>query len=265
MGAEEIGFRLRLHPRVGWTPYLEYRLWRNDPRIRFRGVIHEKIVYALIDAADEDDRPIRDCDLTLDHVGYEGDQTAKHLRNLPLLEAQLQVEPDNIFNWTHLARVHRGLGRDEEAEAALDRAVALARQTTEDVGGAAWVDLVELRRQRGEDVAELVAEGRTRWPDNWALVWQEGQAHLEGGRNEEAARCFSSILEVDPSAPASLSYDGRMFGADPHDSLGLALFRLGRYDEAVDAYAAAERLDPDEPEYRVKRMLAEARAGRAGA
>ena len=31
-----LAFRLRLHPRVGWTPYLEYRLWRNDPRIRFR-------------------------------------------------------------------------------------------------------------------------------------------------------------------------------------------------------------------------------------
>jgi cytochrome c-type biogenesis protein CcmH/NrfG len=40
----------------------------------------------------------------------------------------------------------------------------------------------------------------------------------------------------------------------------LALFRLGRYAEAADAYAAAERLEPDEAEYRVKRLLAEARA-----
>ena len=258
--AEEIGFRLRLHPRVGWTPYLEYRLWRNDPRIRFRGAIHEKIVYALTEVAVADGRWIGDCDLTLDHVGYEGDQTRKHLRNLPLLEEQLRAEPDNIFNWTHLSRVLRALDRHEEADTALERAVSLARRTGDDHGGAAWVDLVELRRQRGEDVTDLIAEGRVRWPDNWALVWQEGQAHLAGGRNEEAARCFTRILAVDTSAPAPLAYDGRMFGADPRASLGLALFRLGRYAEAADAYAAAERLEPDAAEYRVKRLLAEARA-----
>ena len=32
-----------------------------------------------------DGREIGTCDLLLEHVGYEGDQTRKHLRNLPLL------------------------------------------------------------------------------------------------------------------------------------------------------------------------------------
>ena len=36
------GWRLRFYPRVGWTPYAELRLFRNDPRIRFKGVIHER-------------------------------------------------------------------------------------------------------------------------------------------------------------------------------------------------------------------------------
>ena len=31
------GWRLRFYPRVGWTPYAELRLFRNDPRIRFVG------------------------------------------------------------------------------------------------------------------------------------------------------------------------------------------------------------------------------------
>ena len=260
--ADELAFRLRLHPRVGWTPYLEYRLWRSDPRVRFRGVIHEKIVDALADVAIDDGGRIGVCDLALDHVGYEGDQTRKHLRNLPMLEAQLETEPDNIFNWTHLARVFRGLGRDAESDAALDRAVSLARLITDEHGGVAWVDLVELRRQQGDDVTELVAEGRARWPDNWALVWHEGRAHLAAGRNEAAAACFTEILTVDPSAPSSVSYDGRMFGADPRASLGLALFRMGRYAEAAEAYAAAERLEPGVEEFRVKRMLAEARLTR---
>src|ERR1700729_295793 len=37
--AEEVAFRLLLRPLVGATPYREDRLWRNDPRVRFRNAI----------------------------------------------------------------------------------------------------------------------------------------------------------------------------------------------------------------------------------
>ena len=40
--APEIAFTVVIHPFVHSTPFYECRLWRNDPRIRFRGVIHEK-------------------------------------------------------------------------------------------------------------------------------------------------------------------------------------------------------------------------------
>ena len=49
-----VAFRVLLHPFVGATPYLEHRLWRNDPRIRFQGVIHEKVVPALAAVAASD-------------------------------------------------------------------------------------------------------------------------------------------------------------------------------------------------------------------
>src|SRR5262245_45615808 len=38
--ADEVAFRVLLRPDLRSTPYLEYRLWRHDPRIRFRGQIH---------------------------------------------------------------------------------------------------------------------------------------------------------------------------------------------------------------------------------
>ena len=76
--------RVLLSPRVNATPYYEYRLWRNDPRVRFDGVMHEQVVDAIHAAAGEDGRPIADWPgLRLEHVGYEGDQTRKHERNLP--------------------------------------------------------------------------------------------------------------------------------------------------------------------------------------
>ncbi len=91
--ADEVAFRVWLRPFLGATPAREYRLWRNDPRIRFVGVIHEKVVPAIQAVALADGRGIGLCDLELDHLGYESDQARKHERNLPLLRAQLRAEP----------------------------------------------------------------------------------------------------------------------------------------------------------------------------
>ena len=109
-GADAVAFRVLLRPQVRSTPYFEYRIWRSDPRIRFHGQIHEKVTPAISAVAAADGRPIDDCRLLLTHVGYEGDQTHKHRRNLPLLRAELAREPDNLFNRHHLARVLTGLG-----------------------------------------------------------------------------------------------------------------------------------------------------------
>ena len=255
------------------TAFYEYRLWRSDPRIRFRGVIHEQVVDAIHRVGAEDGRSVANWSgLALDHVGYEGDQTAKHKRNLPLLRRQLAVHPTNMFNWCHLSRVLLGRGDPDGAERALERAVeravALARRETTPKfhaatqGSIAWGDLVRLRYERDADVTELLAEGRTRWPEQWQLVWIEGQIHLDHGRLEEAESCFRKLIEVDLGRlpEAGISYDERLFGVYAQSSLGLALFRLGRYPEAAEAYAAAERLEPHEQEHTVKRILDESRA-----
>jgi tetratricopeptide (TPR) repeat protein len=172
-----------------------------------------------------------------------------------------------MFNWRHLARVLVGLGDEDGAEEALQRAVALARSgivspLTAMTGSLAWADLVTLRHQRGDDVTGLLAEGRARWPEQWQLVWIEGQIHLDRGRLEQAAACFRALLEVDLDTlpEAGVSYDQRVFGVFAQSSLGLTLFRMGRYAEAAEAYAAAERLEPDEREHTAKRILAERRA-----
>src|SRR5215471_3414686 len=39
----KIAWRLRFHPRSDWTAYAELRVFRNDPRISFRGAIHERV------------------------------------------------------------------------------------------------------------------------------------------------------------------------------------------------------------------------------
>jgi tetratricopeptide (TPR) repeat protein len=263
--ASEVAFRILLRPDSGSTPYREYRIWRHDPRIRFEGVIHEKVVPAIHRVADEDGRAVGTADLLLTHLGYEGDQTHKHRRNLPLLRRQLEVEPDNLFNLHHLARVLQGLGEREEAEQVLERAVGLATTTHvgDPLGSLAMADLITMRHFNGADVGELVAEAVRLFPDNLLIVFREARYLVDHGRYDEALSRFDRLLAVDLSTlpDAGPAYGMAIFGDLSHDGRAVCLFRLGRYAEAAEAWALAAEADPSDPSYAAKRRLAQARAG----
>jgi cytochrome c-type biogenesis protein CcmH/NrfG len=257
--AHEVAFRLRLRPFVGATPLLEYRLWRNDARIRFEGVIHEKVVPAIEAVAAADGRRIGVCDLALDHVGYEGDQLRKHHRNLPLLQAQLEAEPRNVFNWRHLAKVLEGVGRPTDAEQALERALELVR-TADDLppaGRLVFADLAASRRDRRRS-AELLDEGLSLYPGDPLLLWTGAALDIDAGEPVSALAWLDRLAAVDRTTlDDTMSYDERLFGALVHEARGLCLFRLERFDEAATAYGAAERCEPDNAEHRAKRLMAE--------
>ena len=120
-------FRVPLVPRIGWTPYLEYRLWRHDPDVRFSGRMHESVVSAIYNAAQRDGRTIEASDvLTIEHFGYERDQERKYQRDEPILLAALREHPERVFYYDHLARIYQALGRDDEAVAMWTRGIELA-------------------------------------------------------------------------------------------------------------------------------------------
>jgi glycosyltransferase involved in cell wall biosynthesis len=259
-GAREVAFRLLLRPLAGSTPYREYRLWRNDPRIRFRSAIHEKVVPAIHAVSAMDRRPIGTCDLLLNHVGYEGDQTRKHLRNLPLLRRQVRAEPENLFVWHHLARVLDGLGQHRASEEVLLHAldISRAKPTVDECGVLSYSELISMRMLRGEDVGDLIAEARRYYPFNYVRIGQEARMLVAGGRPAEALVNFDLLLAADRASlpDAGPSYDERLFGEAAHEGRGLCLFRLGRYAEAAAAYGRAAECAPGNPELAVKRQLA---------
>ena len=262
--APEVAFRLLLRPFEGFTPYREYRLWRNDSRIRFEGVIHEKVVPSIHAVAAAEHRPVGTCDLLLNHTGYAGDQTSKHRRNLPLLRDQVKRDPENLFVWNHLAAVLDGLGAGNEAEELLIHAVAVARAKPfiDPDGVLPYASLIAHRQAQGDDVGDLLAEARTRYPGNWTLVWFEGRMLLSHGRFEEALLCFERLCDVDVSQlpDEGTAYDSRFFREYAQESRALCLFRLGRFHEAALAYGRAEALAPGTHAYKVKRQLAVARS-----
>ncbi len=251
-------------PITGFTRFREHRLFHNDPRLRFRGVIHESHLPALREVLASDHLRIGESNLELEHLGYEGDISHKHPRNLPLLEARLASEPDHVYSWYHLGMTLAGLGRGDEAEAAWRKGIAVvrSRQVATNVDCLPFVALLTFLEMSGASDVQILDEAWELFPGVPEVVWLRAKALVRDERYSEAASILEPLAAVDAETylDAGLSHDERLFRLWSQDALGLCYFKLGRYAESARHYAAAEAADPT-IERTTKRRLAEARAG----
>jgi hypothetical protein len=264
--AGKAAFRLHLHPRVGWTAYAELRLFRNDPRIRFRGVIHER-VQDTVDAVCESDRlGIGLTEVTLNHVGYEGDQTHKLGRNIPLLRDYLAREPTRIFCWWHLGEMLHLSGDEAGARAAwasgIDAVRAQPRAATALSDSPPYVSLIQLQSDRGERVDALLSEALALFPRHLGLQWMAAKLRVEAGDDEGARPTLERLaaIDVDTFFDPDLAYEKALFSHLSRETLALCHFRAGRFAEAARWYRAAAPAAPDPAACELKARLAELRA-----
>jgi glycosyltransferase involved in cell wall biosynthesis len=269
--SDHVAYRARFIPRVGWTPFHEYRLFRNHPEIRFRGGIHEMIVPAVHAVADRDGLLVSKTDvLTIEHVGYEGDQEHKYDRDEPMLLAGLDAHPERIFYYDHLARIYEGRGESDRAVAIWKRGIdaVRARGGSQHDDRLVYIDLIVhllARRETGDEFGSLVAEALDRFPSVPPLELAAGSHEFATERVERArARAeWLTSLSPDEVVATGSSYDARVLGEWAWNLLGLCRFELGDDAGAADAFGRAEAAAPDNPAYGVRRRLAEARAAAA--
>lgn len=263
-----VGFRVRFVPRVGWTPFREYRLWRNRPDIRFHGHIHETVVPAIHAAADAYALQVEPFDrITIHHYGYEGDRADKRARDEPLLVAELARHPDRPFVYDHLARVYEAAGDGERAvetwKEGITRVRTRDRMLPED--RVLYVDLIHHLLASGvidDELDVLVHEAREQFVRTPTLELAAARLAFATGRPRDALEPLEWLVSLDDDAiiATGASYDERVFGEWAWALLGLCHFALGDDAEAADAFARAEQLAPDDASYGVRRRLAEARA-----
>jgi tetratricopeptide (TPR) repeat protein len=255
-----VGCYVRLHAHVGHTAYREMRLFRNDSRIRFEGIIHENIWPGIQRYRAARGGEIADSELVLDHVGYHGAQEHKHRRNLPLLLRELERDPEHVYCWYHLGLVYRGLGHVERAREAWRSAIAVARRNKGPwwANSPAYVELIQLELACGNGANALLPEALERFPGHAQLHWLRGQALMRDERFEEAIPLFSRLVrwrEDGFNRDEAVGYDERMFNELAYERLATCCFRLRRYAESERYFALAAQRNPGCLEYRVKRGL----------
>jgi tetratricopeptide (TPR) repeat protein len=266
LDSEAVALRVKFRPRLSMTPYAEYRLFRNDSRIRFTGAMHETIVPGILEVSRENDAPLEDrFDVHLTHLGFEGDQRTKHARNLPLLEKAISELPNRVYLRYHLGATLRAVGETERAIAQLALGIELAgraglpRQARVEGSMCAGVlAAIFLDRDEPARARESAENGLRLYADNLALHWSVARALLALGHAEQAVARLGGLTRHDPETffDPHLAYQRRLFGEHAHSLLGSALFRLRKYSGAAESFERATA-DATEPlEYQTKARLA---------
>lgn len=245
---------VRFQPRIGFTRYAEWRIFRNDPAIRFEGNIHETVV----PAARRLDAHPRHTTVEIDHIGYEGSMVAKWRRNRPLLEQAVRIDPDRAYLWFDLAECLLGLGDIDDARSTIERGLAAAARKRSRDQDAARSLLLNLKAAmltgNTEACFEVLHEGLEFRGDDHGLRFLLGQAYLDAGLPDEALSIARHMRCIDPDTlfEGPMAYDRRIFLDAAVEMEALALLALGRQAEAASAFARAAALAPDNPVHRLR-------------
>lgn len=269
-GTETAAARVRFQPRSDMTSYGEMRLFRRDQRIRFQGAMHETMIPAIELVCREDRLAIaRQYEVSLVHLGYDGDQSHKHARNLPLLVAAVEADPTRVYLRYHLGITLQALGRAQEAAVLLRDGMRLAARDSASararVGGtmcAQGLAGIELQAGRSQAALEVVHAGHSLFCDNLALRWQEARClvALKEFQHVEALLQPIAAIDADTFFDDAIAYEKSLFREDTFALIGAARFHAGDYAGASESYRTAMDHAPGRVELRAKKALCDARA-----
>ena len=260
---------VRFRAQTGFTRYWEYRLFRMDPRIRFRGAIHETIV-PDIDAQVREGRVVVKTDLSLDHLGYDGDRSAKYRRDIPLLERAVRSNPGRVYLWYALGVAHLGLGDAGRARDAWEHGAGAIplRAGAAGAGLALLAALADDRHRALSSAAEWIELATSEYGDHPLTWWMRArEAHVTGS-HAEAIPLLERLTALDPEQyiDAKICMDRRMFREGAYELLGSCWLCLNDPAQAAEWLRRAEaETDGGNTAVRIKRELAEARARSAKA
>jgi glycosyltransferase involved in cell wall biosynthesis len=225
--SEVLGFRVlryNFFATGGFYTGRELKLMRSDPRIRYRRKINESVTESIADAAGT----VPHAPILLNHFGHTRPprvRDAKAHHYMQLMQAQLEVRPDDAILHGYIALILRTLGRFAEALEWSDKSLVLGEEIP-----TVWAFRGHVLRSIGDRDAEAMAAyrtGVTLSADDAALWNMVGVMHLSLSEFDAALDAFVRAQALDPSL------------AHVQINLGLLHEAQERWDAALAEYRAA--------------------------
>ncbi len=209
------------------------RLLRNNGEYHFEGAIHEQI--ARRDQGEIAGR-LPMADVNVYHYGYMDDEAAskqKRLRNIPILEKQLEADPQNPFVLFNLGNEHLAMG---DHAAAFD----IYEKAFEGMDSRRAYAPHLIRRMicccqslyRYDEALELVAKGLALYPACTDFEYARADTYQTTRRYTLAIESFERCLEMG-EAPPPLRFVAGCGGYRANMALGELYFGLGDYHKAI--------------------------------
>lgn len=225
-----------LIPNKNMTPRRTLRIFRNDRRIRYRGIIHGNIWEGLQEVMSEEGGEIGELPILFDHFGHDRNRAQKHARNLPLLLEELKRNSENTYYLRHLGLTYDQLNQIPLAREAWTEAINIIRckEKREAIDSLPFIDLVKRLQNNGKPVRVLLDEALDYFPDNPQLIFLNGRELLFERRPLEAIPYFERLLRWGKKKDYdhSISYNKGIFDVYSSASLAGCYFLLGRFEKS---------------------------------
>jgi glycosyltransferase involved in cell wall biosynthesis len=224
------------------------RLFRNNPAIRFEGIIHEQVLESILAQRLE----IAQSSLAFLHEGYNLSPQAmreKHLRNISLLNTAIKQKPTHAYAYLHRAKTYLALGNIPSAEADIHHAVEYAGKESSILPQALCYQSVIACEQQNYSLAiETARQALTLIPYQSLAWYVVGESCHALGLHEEAISAFTAILSINSAADPMAKIAGEFHHPPEHIyyRIGRSAAALGRWQEAEKEYLHGLAANPND-------------------
>jgi tetratricopeptide (TPR) repeat protein len=185
------------------------RLFRNDPRYRFRGKIHENTVASILEAGGA----VGVASLEVWHVGYNKKritQMHKRARNLTILESEIRAGKTDPFTLYNLGVEYTRMGDSETALATFQRAFRGLDAATGALAGIIIQRLVAclISLDRKKEALAVLDDAIPCFEDFTDLKFLAAEIRFQQGLLEEAKQGFLACLAQGDSSLLYISLEG---------------------------------------------------------
>lgn len=207
----------------GFVPRRMVRLFRNDKRIRFEGVVHDSVIPAINRIGPG---LIFESDVVIHHFGYLG-------RSNERTEKYIELEKQNIkndyFQEYQIASQFHSIGKLNEALEHLAKSIQLNPNFYLSL---LEIAVISIKKGKISEAKPLLL--RSLQLKEHEMAWEHlGIVETYEKNYDRAIACFNKAIGMNPK------------NADFYFNLGNALKLAGRINQAKQAWAKAVYLNPD--------------------